>query len=177
MSEEQIEWYGGMLGRANKDAVTLERNGQIAIGYDLMADWPAGCGKARVGHKKATGQILVQPVATAGGVCLKIQRPATDRRAARIAACGALKTFGLLRDKPRPCTAAWEHGVLVITPEDATPRPRADEARDRHDEEKAAALDAAIEHEDAPSDERRATPLATGHGSRVTGHGPRFLNR
>lgn len=138
-----INWYNGGLGRANKDQASIERGGNIAIGYDLLAKWPDGALKARVGYDRDQRVVYVQPETGPTPGALTIQMPKTDRRAARIAAAHAMKGFGLEIDKPVACEAQWHDGMLRIVLPDPGHGPRAT----GHEPQAAP----------APSDERRAT--------------------
>lgn len=118
-----IDWYDGGCSRGAKDHVTLERNGQIAISYDLLSGWPKGMLYVRLGYSAGERVLVLCPTEQARQGCLKVQMPANGRRAARLAATKAMQGWGLVPEKVTHCRAEWWQGMLrvTLTPDEAVP--------------------------------------------------------
>lgn len=115
-SNAEIDWYGGGLNRnGGRRIVTIERMGQVAIGSDLLADWPDGHAFALPGYIRRRAILVFKPVREAEKGCITLQRSRIDNRAARLSLAAALRRWGLLTGEIRRCTASWVGGMLWVT--------------------------------------------------------------
>jgi predicted DNA-binding transcriptional regulator AlpA len=127
---EEIAWYTGGASRGIKDKVTLEKTGQIGIGFDLMRNWPKDKPYTRIGYLRERRELILEPSASGGQGLLKMQRFDRDQRATRIGAVKALRGWGLIGSEVKRCEAAWRSGRLIVQLGDRIePRATGDEGR------------------------------------------------
>lgn len=115
MAEQKIDWYERSVGRRAKTGVTIYERGEIAIGYDLLSEWPKGSAYAMLGYQRSTGHLVIRPVAEPCKEALKVKNRRGVKAVARLCVDTALRDWGLKSDHARNCQAAWRGGMLWVT--------------------------------------------------------------
>jgi len=114
-NDEEIQWYEGRGNAADHDYVSIERNGQIGIGYDLLAQWPAGMTRVRIGYLKENGCVVIQPTDAQEVRTFSARLPQGSRTAMRIQGSSAMTAWGLATGQVQRCTGQWRKGRLYVT--------------------------------------------------------------